>query len=199
MELREQIIEATIEEFNEKGLKFTMDQLAKRMGISKKTLYSVFSDKESLFLEAVDTCFADIKRSEKEILENDKLDTIEKIRRIIIVIPERYQAIDFRQLYELEEKFPKIFRKIETKLENDWEPTIQLIEQGIREGKVRRIEIAVLQTMISATIETFIRTNVLLKNDIKYTNALEEMIRIIIEGISIREGVDEYVGTNFTK
>ncbi|SFR68230.1 TetR/AcrR family transcriptional regulator [Anaeromicropila populeti] len=186
MELKEQIIEATIEEFNEKGLKFTMDQLAKRMGISKKTLYSVFSDKESLFLEAIDTCFSEIKRSEKEIFEDDKLDTMEKIRKIIIVLPKRYQAIDFRQLYQLEEKFPKMFRKIEARLETDWEPTIQLIEQAIREGKIRRIEIPVLQTMISSTIEAFIKTNVLIKNDISYTNALEEMICIILDGIRVK-------------
>ena len=42
MTLKERIMEATIDEFNEKGVKFTMDDLAKRLTMSKKTIYKVF-------------------------------------------------------------------------------------------------------------------------------------------------------------
>lgn len=37
MELKEQMIETTLQEFNEKSLKFTMDQLDKHLAMSKKT------------------------------------------------------------------------------------------------------------------------------------------------------------------
>ena len=50
MELRETILEGTIQAFNKKGLKFTMDDIASLLGMSKKTIYTVFRDKESLFL-----------------------------------------------------------------------------------------------------------------------------------------------------
>ena len=39
--MREKIIDATVEEFKQNGLKFTMNDLAKRLGISKKTIYTV--------------------------------------------------------------------------------------------------------------------------------------------------------------
>jgi AcrR family transcriptional regulator len=45
MELKDKIIDAVIEEFNEKGLKFTMDDIARHMGISKRTRYTVVQDK----------------------------------------------------------------------------------------------------------------------------------------------------------
>lgn len=54
MELKEKIIEATIEEFNEKNLKFTMDDIAKKLCISKKTIYDLFKNKEALFFEVID-------------------------------------------------------------------------------------------------------------------------------------------------
>ena len=45
--MREKIIDATIEEFKQNGLKFTMNDLAKHLGISKKTIYTVFESKQA--------------------------------------------------------------------------------------------------------------------------------------------------------
>ena len=42
MQQKEVILEGTIKAFNEKGLKFTMDDVAKILGMSKKTIYTVF-------------------------------------------------------------------------------------------------------------------------------------------------------------
>ena len=50
MELRESILEGTLKAFNQKGLKFTMDDLAGILGMSKKTIYTVFRDKGITFL-----------------------------------------------------------------------------------------------------------------------------------------------------
>ena len=80
MELRKSILENTLRVFNKKGLKFTMDDIAREMGISKKTIYTVFNDKEELFLTAVDYMFDSIKASEQAALENAELSTVEKIR-----------------------------------------------------------------------------------------------------------------------
>ena len=46
--IKSRILDATIEIFNEYGLKFTMDELASRLAMSKKTIYSVFPDKHAL-------------------------------------------------------------------------------------------------------------------------------------------------------
>ena len=53
MDNKEKILEATIKVFNRKGLKFTMDDIASELSMSKKTIYTVFRDKESLFYQMV--------------------------------------------------------------------------------------------------------------------------------------------------
>ena len=98
MELKEMILVGTMEVFNKKGIKFTMDDIAKSLTISKKTIYTVFTDKESLFLSMVDYLFDGIKKSEEEVLMDHNLNTLEKIKRILGVMPEGYKNIDFRQL-----------------------------------------------------------------------------------------------------
>lgn len=66
MELRETILEGTIQAFNKKGLKFTMDDIAALLGISKKTIYTVFQDKNTLVSEMVDYCLIPSKRASRK-------------------------------------------------------------------------------------------------------------------------------------
>ena len=58
--LQKNILDATLRVFDRKGLKFTMDDLAKELSISKKTIYTVYDDKEALFLAMVDYIFDSI-------------------------------------------------------------------------------------------------------------------------------------------
>ena len=54
VELRERIITAATEAFTSKGIKsITMDDIAAALGISKRALYEVFSDKETLLMECL--------------------------------------------------------------------------------------------------------------------------------------------------
>ena len=187
MTLKERIMEATIDEFNEKGVKFTMDDLAKRLTMSKKSIYKVFKDKEILFIETVDYCFDMIKAGEASILADEELDIVEKVKSILIVLPERYSHIDWRKIYAGKEKFPKAYKEIKRRLETDWNGTIALIEQGIAENKIRPICIPVLKVMVQATIEQFLMNPVLIEYQVSYEEALEEMINIIIGGIQVVE------------
>lgn len=183
MELREMILEGTIKAFNEKGLKFTMDDVAKILGISKKTIYTVFRDKESMFFTMVDYMFDSIKESERQILADEGLTTLEKIRKILAVIPEGYRDIDFRHLYLLKDKYPAIYAQVENRLENGWETTIALIEQGIEEGVIRPVKIPIVKMMLEAALEQFFQRDILLRNEISYMDALDEVVAILVDGI----------------
>ena len=129
--LRVTILEGTIQAFNRKGLKFTMDDIAGQLGMSKKTIYTVFRDKETMFFAMVDYMFDSIKESERQVLRDESFTTVEKIRRVLGVLPEGYKDIDFRQLYLLKDKYPVIYKQVEKRLETGWETTIQLLEQGM--------------------------------------------------------------------
>ena len=183
MELREMILEGTIKAFNRKGLKFTMDDIARELAISKKTIYIVFADKESLFLEMVDYMFDHIKESEEAVVQDTSLSTKEKIKKILGVMPEGYKEVDFRQLYLLRERYPAIYKRVEERLETGWETSIALIEQGIAEGVIRPVRIPLLKMMLEAALEQFFQRDILLRNQISYQEALTEVVDILVEGI----------------
>lgn len=183
MDLKDRILEAVIEEFNDKGIKFTMDDIARRLGISKRTLYTVVQEKEALFLESVDYCFAAIKSSEKEIAEDSTLDIIDKLKKILIVLPQKYKTIDFRKLYDVKNKYPRIYKQIEQRLETEWEATYRIMEQAMEEGRIRRISLPIFQSVFSGTIEYYLSRSVLMDSGISYEDALNQMLDILINGI----------------
>ena len=172
MELRESILEGTLKAFNQKGLKFTMDDLAGILGMSKKTIYTVFRDKESLFLAMVDYLFDSIKESERQVLG---------------VLPESYREVDFRQLYLLREKYPNIYKHVEERLETGWETTISLLEQGMKEGVIRPVKIPIVKMMLEAALEQFFQRDILISNGISYQDGLDEVVTILVQGI-VAEG-----------
>ena len=180
--LQKNILDATLRVFDRKGLKFTMDDLAKELSISKKTIYTVYDDKEALFLAMVDYIFDSIKESEQMILTDPTLGTIEKLQRILGVLPEGYQNIDLRKLYSLRDKYPKIYHKVELRLETGWEPTIQLIETGMAEGSIRPVKM-----MLEASIEQFFQRDILAQNHLTYVDALNEVVNILMYGITQRQ------------
>ena len=184
MELRQTILEGTLTAFNEKGLKFTMDDVARILSMSKKTIYTVFRDKETMFLAMVDYMFDAIKESERAIVADEKLTTKEKIRKILGVLPEGYRDVDFRQLYLLKDKYPRTYRKVEQRLETGWEQTIALLEQGMEEGVIRRVQIPIVKMMLEATLEQFFQRDILLQNKISYQEALDEVVEILVDGVS---------------
>lgn len=162
-----------------------MDDIARTLGISKKTIYTVFHDKNEMLLALVDYLFDQIKEEEIKIYNDDNLTTVEKIRSVLGVLPTGYKEIDFRQLYILKEKFPDIYAKVEERLENGWEITIELIEKGIKEGVIRPIKIPILKLMMESSLEQFFRRDILVKNKITYQEGLDEVVAILIDGITI--------------
>ena len=144
-------------------------------------------DKEALFLAMVDYIFDSIKESEQMILTDPALGTIEKLQRILGVLPEGYQNIDLRKLYSLRDKYPKIYHKVELRLETGWEPTIQLIETGMAEGSIRPVPICLVKMMLEASIEQFFQRDILAQNHLTYVDALNEVVNILMYGITQRQ------------
>lgn len=181
--LKEEILGATTELFNENGLKFTMDDLAGKLHRSKKTIYTVFPDKESLLNEMVDYVFDSIKETERALAEDKNSAVDEKLRRVLGAMPEQYRNVDFRKLSGLKERYPRIYAHLQRRLESGWELTVSLLWQGMNEGVFRRISIPVFKVMFEASLEQFFQRDFLTENGLTYTEALDEVVNIMMDGI----------------
>ena len=93
-----------MELFRREGLRFTMQQAAAMMHISKKTIYAVYPSKEALLLDMVDDAFTRIHARKQRILDGPGT-LAEKLRAVIIALPEEYTALDLQQMDLFAKKF----------------------------------------------------------------------------------------------
>ena len=64
----DEIILTTYRELNLTGIKFTMDDIAAHLGMSKKTIYKMFTSKNDLILTVINAWIAYAEEEENKIL-----------------------------------------------------------------------------------------------------------------------------------
>lgn len=180
---RERILEGTIKVFRDKGSTFTMNDLSKELGMSKKTIYVAFRDKESLLYNLVDYFFDSVKKCEREIVCDDSLSIKEKITNMLGVLPVKYKDVDLTGVAFLKDKYPRVAEHIAERLESGWESTFTVLDEGIKEGIFRDVNHTVFKLTFESAIERFISTDELYRAHIKYSDALEELVNTMIGGI----------------
>lgn len=184
-ETRQMIMDAVINQFNQKGMKFTMDDISKELHISKKTIYKEFNDKDELFFATVDYGFSAIKKKEAEIVSDDSLDLVDKISKLIVCLPDNYKNIDFRRVYQLKEKYPKVYMKVAERIESDWGETEKLLNKAIEKGVIKNVPVPLIKLMVEGAIEKFLSSEEFSRTDLSYEESLNKMIDIIINGLKI--------------
>lgn len=182
-EAKRKCILQTIDLCSDYGLDFTMSQLATQLGMSKKTLYLLFDSKEDLLLATVDFMFDAVKVSEAQVLANQDLTLIEKIRRLIVVLPDSYKKLNWQRLQGVEEKYPAVYRQIKYRLESGWETTLDLLHQGIEEGVLRPFNTGLFRAVVEGAVEYFLSSDALERDKLDYVQALDGMMDLLMDGI----------------
>ena len=180
---RQKCIDCAIQLCSSQGLDFTMSQLAARLGMSKKTLYVLFDSKEALLLAVVDTMFDAVKADEAKILARQDLSLADKVRQLVVVLPDSYKNLDWSRLQGVEEKYPAVYGRIRQRLESEWEPTLELLRQGMEQGELRPFQPGLLRAVVEGAMEHFLSSDALQREGIGYVQALDGMMDLLMEGI----------------
>ena len=181
--VRQKCIDCAIQLCSSQGLDFTMSQLAAQLGMSKKTLYVLFDSKEALLLAVVDTMFDAVKADEAKILARQDLSLAEKVRQLVVVLPDSYKNLDWSRLQGVEEKYPAVYGRIRQRLESEWEPTLELLRQGMEQGELRPFQPGLLRAVVEGAMEHFLSSDALQREGIGYVQALDGMMDLLMEGI----------------
>lgn len=180
---RQKCIDCAIQLCSSQGLDFTMSQLAAQLGMSKKTLYVLFDSKEALLLAAVDAMFDAVKADEAKILARQDLSLADKVRQLVVVLPDSYKNLDWSRLQGVEEKYPAVYDRIRQRLESEWEPTLELLRQGMEQGELRPFQPGLLRAVVEGAMEHFLSSDALQREGIGYVQALDGMMDLLMEGI----------------
>jgi AcrR family transcriptional regulator len=117
---------------------FTMDDLARDLGMSKKTLYVHFPSKDAIVERIIDGFSSEVLAMADAIFADRELGFIEKLRRFTTSMVERFGRLHPHMLRDLERSAPHIYRHIEdVRYRNIPHVFGQLLRQGQAAGRVR--------------------------------------------------------------
>lgn len=138
MEVQERILETAFGLFRQYGTRsITMDDIAIKMGISKKTLYAHFEDKDDLVTNAIALYLQHMQDACTVSHEQGK-DAIEELFRLMDILEERTRNMNPVILLDLQKFHSRAFRLFQHYKDNYLKSTIrQNLERGMSEGLYR--------------------------------------------------------------
>ncbi|GAB2548063.1 TetR family transcriptional regulator [Gracilibacillus alcaliphilus] len=185
--MKHRITRGFAEELKHNGIKFTMDDLVRRLGISKRTLYEHFSSKADILEALIDDSFSEVDEKHKRILHDDEMPLIEKIKELIITLPTHMELYDRPTLEQIKRSYPKQWEKLSELYTKDWDEMDALITQGIREGIIVNKNASLIVKMIRGAVETAQDQHFYIVNDISITEALSQIADVLLYGLISKE------------
>jgi len=190
MEVRDRIKQKADELYRRYGIKsVTMDEIAAQLGVSKKTIYQSFSDKNEL----VDAVVGDMLRENRECCVTYRERSENAIHEVFLAMEMLQVMFDNMNpsiVHDIERNYPETFKKFrDFKYRFLFETLKENILRGIQE-KLYRPEITVdvvVRTRLEAMMLPF-NEEVFPKNKYSLVALQEELIELFLFGIASMKG-----------
>ncbi|MBO7591314.1 MAG: TetR/AcrR family transcriptional regulator [Prevotella sp.] len=135
--LRERIIEKAMQEFSMHGIRAVkMDDLAADLGISKRTLYEIFRDKETLLFEGIKIYSARKQEYMRSYAEDERHHVIDIIMEAYHMKVEEVRSVN--PLFYLDlMKYPKLAQHMKESQQESREGFLAFMKRGVDDGYFR--------------------------------------------------------------
>ncbi len=185
--MKERITQEAIFLIQQKGLSFTISDLAKNLGTSKRTMYQHFNSKDDIIDSIIENLILQIKNKEEEIFHDESLSLPEKITQVLICVPEEFSTMDIRLLADLKRLHYNQWVKIDDFLKQEWDLVVKLMEEGIETGVIREINLQLFVELYLGAINQIYQPNFSLKTNLTMSEILKSVMDILLNGISIKK------------
>jgi AcrR family transcriptional regulator len=165
-----------------------MDELASSLGMSKRTIYENFKDKEdilrSLILNLVE---------ERNNVFNDFLDKGLNVIEVfinVIEIQKKMPVSNAKFLQDIYKYYPKISKLMQENIEKNNEFLQQFLLMGIEQGYIREdLNVGVTAFLVEESTYIYIRASYLEKPPFSFSDLFYTMMINFVRGISTERGI----------
>lgn len=177
--------------FQKYGIKsVTMDDIAKELGISKKTLYQHFTDKRDLIIKIVDY---KIKASSdhNEKLEKSKLNAVEELLFVYQFLNKILKDHNPSMMYDLRKYYPDVFEKLHTdRRDLIYGAMLHNLKKGQKEGLYRKdFSCDIIAKLHVFRVENMVDSDMFTQTDFESENVFRELFLYHLRGIASEKGI----------
>jgi len=192
MELRDRIIEQSIQSFMKYGIRHvTMDEIANNLGISKRTLYEVFKDKNEL----LNTCMKHLELKQDE--SHQKL-TSECSNTLEVMIRTMQEGLKYMDIInpvffsDLKKYYPMVWEEKQREHTTKGLNKIHTqLRKGINEGLFRKdFDIKIVAKLFHEQMNLIVDDSIFPKDEYNFQDLFKNMVINFVRGISTRKGTE---------
>lgn len=185
---RNSVIETATQMFHTQGIRnVTMDDIAHRLTMSKRTLYQLFADKEDLLLACIIKHEGDLRHHLSNIISQ----STNVLDFLLIIFKAKMQEFDeitpsfFADLT----KYPRVKEHIEHNKQLQEDEAVAFLERGINQGLFRKgVNFHIVTRLLSSTMEVCIQNG--LADQYSQSEIFLNTILPYIRGCATLKGVD---------
>lgn len=188
-ELREKIIISAGELFAQEGIRsITMDDIAASFGISKRTLYELFSDKEALLIECI--------RREMALEEAFMREQVTRSLNVLEILLKRYQRsierfhATSKKFFDDIKKYPRAYEQLKNGNNRNTEDAVNFFKEGVRQGYFREdVNFPIVNSLLRAQLDILMESG--LCKTYPFLAVYESIMFTFLRGISTEKGACE--------
>jgi AcrR family transcriptional regulator len=175
--------------FKQEGLKLSLDDLADRMSVSKKTLYNHFNSKEELHAACMHNMFSELNQK-VEILADDSKNAIECMREGFKGLETVLFQLSPIFINDMQRIYPDIVYSSHSSDIDFFKKRIrENLEKGIREGiYTPDLDVAFFSQYISYSVFGFYFHSVVISTDFSNLNYFSNVLEFTLKGLVSEKG-----------
>lgn len=191
MEAQQLILRKSFELFGKYGIRsVTMDEVASQCGVSKKTLYQHYADKDTLVYTMLQQM---ITQSEHQcvIYQQESENAVHEIFQSLDMLQEMFEGVNPVMIYDLHKYHQSAYKKLEDH-KNQFLYTItrKNLERGIEEGLFRpEINIEIITLLHLHTISMTFEQETFPRQKFSLLEMQMEIMMHYVYGIATQKGV----------
>lgn len=190
MEAQEKILTVSLQLFFKYGIKHvTMDDIAKELGMSKKTIYQFYKEKDDLVTQLCEVEMLEHEKSFHQIHQSAK-DPIHEIMLISIKMREMMQHVNPLFFIDLQKFYPSAYKRFQKfKEECAFKDVLSNIKKGLEIGVYRAdMNAEFVARYRLAQIDMLMFGNYFSFDKISFTRAHELSLEMFVYGICTIKG-----------
>jgi AcrR family transcriptional regulator len=189
MDIKDRIIEKAGELFFQFGIKnISMDELASSLGISKRTIYENFKDKEDILTFLIIKLSDERYKVFKDFLQ-EGLNVLEIFLKVIEIQMDM-PVSNAKFIQDIYKYYPRVSKLMQERIEKNNEFLQQFLKKGIDQGYIRvDLNVEVTAFLVEESTYTYIRASYLEKPPFSFNDLFYTMMINFVRGISTEKGI----------
>ncbi|OPZ75607.1 MAG: transcriptional regulator BetI [Firmicutes bacterium ADurb.Bin456] len=160
----------------------TVDELAARCGISKRTIYRYFESKDEMVVAVMEEVMSEIGQGIDSAL-NSSTSPVERLGAAVHTLLTQMKRVPVPFLYDLEKNYPHLWERVERFRACKIQQVFGEILSGDQRGLIKEIDPVIFTTALLAGIRSVVNPGFIMDHNLSPEIAIQSLFEIFLYGI----------------